>query len=126
MAKGQPPLLPPEEEQHLRDLAASGTETLQRRAQVILDWHDCLAAADTAKRLHLTENQVRYLLRLYREKGLELFVIEAEPDSQPAQIPARKAARQAAAPPITEAEGSGEITLETLCANYQVDMRHAR
>jgi hypothetical protein len=120
MAKGQRPLLPPDDEQHLRDLAASGTEMLQKRAQVILDWHEGLTAGETAKNLKLSENQVRYLLRVYREKGLDLFIVEGEPVEE---RPARRARTPVAeTPPDT----SGEIDLETLCANYQVDMRHAR
>ncbi len=123
MAKGQRPLLPPEDEQHLRELAATGSETIQRRAQVILDWHEGLTAADTAKHLHLSENQIRYLWRLYRQKGLDLFMVESGEESarQPAVQPTPAAPGVEPSP-----ETTGEISLDTLCTRYQVDMRHAR
>ncbi len=117
MAKGQRALLPPEEENHLRELATTGPETLQRRAQVVLDWHEGLTAAESAKHVHISENQVRYLLRLYRQKGLELFMVEDESPA-PTTSETQSAAEQRDMP--------GEITLDALCSSYQVDMQHAR
>ncbi len=120
MAKGQRALLPPEDEQHLQQLAANGTETLRRRAQVILDWHEGLTATESAQHLGLSENQVRYLLRQYRQKGLDLFIVE---EAAPAENAASAAPAPAAQP---EPQAENEITLEALCSSYQVDMAHAR
>ena len=71
MPKSQRALLSPEEEQRLRELTAASTQTLCQRAQVVLDWHEGLTASQSAKHVGLTDNQVRYLLRLYRQKGLD-------------------------------------------------------
>ena len=45
MAKGQRALLPPEEEQHLRELTSSGAGSVRQRAQIVLDWQQTLARA---------------------------------------------------------------------------------
>ncbi len=115
MAKGQRVLLPPEEEQYLHQLTATGTGTVRQRAQVVLDWHEGLTAAESAKRAGLSENQVRYLLKQYRQKGLDLFVVENEP----VVVPSESA-------PAPEPETPDVVTVESLCTDYTVDMAHAR
>jgi Homeodomain-like domain len=127
MAKGQRPLLPADDERHLRELAESGSDTTKRRAQVILDWHDGRTAAESAKHVDVSENQIRYLLRLYREKGLDLFLVESEAAEQPAP-PAKRASRKTGVHQVVDSvtEPSGEMSLDALCSKYHVDMRHAR
>ncbi len=128
MVKGQRALLPPEDEQRLQQLAANGSEFLRRRAQVILDWHDGKTAADTARHTRLSENQVRYLWRLYRQKGLDLFMVDDAPISALPETaahtvqPAPHVQSQSAQPE----EVSGAISLAALCSKYPVDMNHAR
>ncbi|MCC7446172.1 MAG: helix-turn-helix domain-containing protein [Anaerolineae bacterium] len=118
MAKGQRALLPPEDEQRLQQVAASGSEFLRRRAKVILDWHEGKTAADTARHTKLSENQVRYLWRLYRQKGLDLFMVDDAPIGT-----ATKADGPAAQP--EPAPESRAITIAELCAQHDVDMNHA-
>ncbi len=115
MPKSQRALLSPEEEQRLRELTAASTQTLCQRAQVVLDWHEGLTASQSAKHVGLTDNQVRYLLRLYRQKGLDLFMVDEESGPVPALPDAEP-----------ESEAPGATTLDALCAGYQVDMAHAR
>jgi hypothetical protein len=117
MAKGQRPLLPPEDEERLKQLAASGPETLQKRAQAILAWHDGATANEAARRAKLSVNQVQYLWRIYRRKGLDLFLIDNDSEEP-------RPAAKVAAPP--EPDDSGTMTLEALCATHHVDMDHAR
>jgi hypothetical protein len=117
MAKGQRALLPPEEEQHLRELTSTGTGAIRQRAQIVLDWHEGVTAAESAKRARLSENQVRYLLKLYRQKGLDLFIVDSEP------VPG---ATPVVAPVVPEPEPINWATVASLVADHQVDMAHAR
>jgi hypothetical protein len=121
MPKGQRALLPLEEETRLRELATTGSETLQQRAKVVLDWHEGLTAAKSAQRLSLTENQVRYLLRLYQQKGLDLFLVDS------ASAGGARAIQRADSQPAPDivAEAPDTISLEALCSQYQIDMAHA-
>jgi hypothetical protein len=79
MSRGQRPLLPPNEVERLTQITKSETGTLKQRAQAILLWQEGQSAAETAKRTKLSENQVRYLWRIYKLKGLDLFLIDPEP-----------------------------------------------
>jgi hypothetical protein len=115
MPKSQRALLSPDEEQQLRQLTAAAPQALCQRAQVVLDWHEGLTASQSAKHVGLTENQVRYLLRLYRQKGLDLFIVDEELKPAPF-LPAAE----------PESPAPGATTLDALCAGYQVDMAHAR
>jgi hypothetical protein len=114
MAKGERALLPPEEEQRLTAIAASGPGLLQQRAKVVLAWHEGLTAAETSKRLRISENQVRYLLKLYRQKGLDLFLVDSAPIKAPSAAPE----------PEPEPESQG-ILLDDLCEAHHVDLAHA-
>ncbi len=121
MARGQKglrALLPPDEVERLQQLVetASSTETLRQRAQAVLAWSEGLSAGEAARRAHLSENQIRYLWKLYKQKGLDLFLVEREP------VPTPQSARSQ---PLA-AEAPGATTLEALCAEYKVDMAHAR
>lgn len=117
MTKGQRALLPPEDEQKLQQIAAGGPESLRQRAKVILAWHEGLSVPETASRTKLSENQIRYMLRLYKQKGLDLFMVDTSP----------VAAAPTSEPPVEqEPEIPGAITIESLCAEYNVDMKHAR
>jgi len=116
MAKPQRALLPPEEEEKLKQIATSGSPALRQRAQAVLAWHEGQTANDTAKRAKLSVNQVQYLWRLYRRKGLDLFMIDVEPTPVDSSLPA--------IPP--EPEAPGTQTLESLLDDHNVDMAHAR
>ncbi len=121
MAKGQRSLLPPEEEKQLTELAENGPDPLRQRAQAVLAWHDGESVNDTARKTRLSANQVQYLWRAYRTKGLDLFLADA--DAAPSR-PARRTAEQKrsqAAPPTEPG-----ITLEALCKANRVNMEHAR
>ncbi|MFQ3536941.1 MAG: hypothetical protein SNJ58_13815 [Aggregatilineales bacterium] len=114
MVKGQRTLLPPEDEERLKTIAETASPALRQRAIAILAWHDGATAAETAKRTELSVNQVQYLWRQYRQKGLDLFMVE---DDTPAQS-------QPAEPPAPTDDD--RISLEALCQQYQVDVAHAR
>ncbi|PJF36360.1 MAG: hypothetical protein CUN49_05870 [Candidatus Thermofonsia Clade 1 bacterium] len=116
MVKGQRALLPPEDEERLKVLAETATPSLRQRAKAILAWHDGLTAAETAQLTGLSVNQVQYLWRKYRQKGLDLFMAEED-------IPAESAERAPVPAAMVEDD---RISLETLCQQYQVDMAHAR
>src|SRR5947207_7825827 len=120
MVKAQRILLPPDDEEHLRQLAATGPDQVKQRAQVILDWQEGLTAAEIARHVGLSENQIRYLLRLFRQKGLDLFMID---DSPPAQV---EAAPELSAQVETAPEPSGAVTLDVLSTEYNIDVAHAR
>lgn len=113
MVKGQRTLLPPEDEDRLKLIAETASPILRQRALAILAWHEGATAAETAKRTELSVNQVQYLWRQYRQKGLDLFMVEED-------APARTAAEPP--PPVSD----DRIGLEALCQQYQVDMAHAR
>jgi HD domain len=119
MAKGQRPLLPPDEVERLIQITKSETGTLKQRAQAILFWHDGQSAAETAKRTSLTENQVRYLWRIFKLKGLDLFLIDPEP-AQVREMPAM------ASEPAAPAEVPGTVTLEALYSEHKIDLPHAQ
>lgn len=113
MVKGQRTLLAPEDEDRLKLIAETASPALRQRAIAILAWHDGATAAETAKRTELSVNQVQYLWRQYRQKGLDLFMVEDDAPAQP----------QASAPAPAADE---RIGLEALCQHYQVDLAHAR
>src|SRR5258706_8405155 len=117
MVKGQRNLLPPEDEEHLRQVAATGSDRIRQRVQLILGWQEGLTAVEIARQVQLSENQVRYLLRLFRQKGLDLFLIDDTPPvveavAEPVQ-------------PEPELEPPG-VTLDALAAEYNVNVPHAR
>lgn len=116
MTKGQRTLLPPEEEARLQQLAQAGPAQIQQRAKAILAWHEGLSANDTAKRTGLSLNQVQYLWRAYKRKGLDLFLVEEEDHSQAAAEPSEASA--------TVSDDS--VPLTTLLAEHKVDMDHAQ
>jgi hypothetical protein len=113
MVKGQRTLLPPEDENRLKLIAETASPILRQRALAILAWHEGATAAETAKRTELSVNQVQYLWRQYRQKGLDLFMVEDDAPAQPAP---------AEPPPAPD----DRIGLEALCQQYQVDVAHAR
>lgn len=119
MVKAQRALLPPEDEERLRQLLETGSDTLRQRAQAILAWHEGASASDTARRTRLSANQVQYLWRIYKQKGLDLFMVDTEPTAGTAQAEAQPA-------PAAEPEAPGTRTLEAMCAEYGVDLAHAR
>lgn len=121
MAKGQRALLPPEEEKQLREIAENGPDPLRQRAKAVLAWHDGDSVSDAARKTRLSVNQVQYLWRSYRTKGLDLFLADAEaaPSRQ-----ARRAAEQQAEPDAALPAEPG-ITLEALCKANRVNMEHA-
>jgi hypothetical protein len=114
MVKGQQALLPPEDEERLKKIAETASPALRQRAVAILAWHEGATAAETAARTQLSVNQVQYLWRQYRQKGLDLFMVEDD-------APARRETTSAPAP-ITD----DRISLEALCQQYRVDMAHAK
>ncbi|MCS6871410.1 MAG: helix-turn-helix domain containing protein, partial [Anaerolineae bacterium] len=114
MVRGQRTLLPPEDEERLKIIAETASPTLRQRALAILAWHDGVTAAEAAKRTDLSVNQVQYLWRQYRQKGLDLFMVEDDAPAQP----------QAVSVPAPAADD--RIGLEALCQQYHVDMAHAR
>lgn len=114
MVRGQRTLLPPEDEERLKIIAETASPTLRQRALAILAWHDGVTAAEAAKRTDLSVNQVQYLWRQYRQKGLDLFMVEDDAPAQP----------QAVSAPAPAADD--RIGLEALCQQYHVDMAHAR
>jgi hypothetical protein len=118
MAKGQHALLPPKEVERLKQIVNSDTGTLKQRAQAVLCLHDGLNAVETAKRTKLTENQVRYLWRMFKIKGLDLFMVDPEPVKVSSATPA-------APPPEPEPEVPGTVTLEALYSQYKIDLSHA-
>ncbi|MFN8419340.1 MAG: hypothetical protein U0528_08870 [Anaerolineae bacterium] len=127
MAKGQRPLLPPDEIARLTQIAQSSAAdpsaaSLRQRAQAILQWHEGLSAGEVARRTTLSENQVRYLWKLYQQKGLDLFMVDAEPIKPTEAAPT--ATQQAAAVAATEAPGT--VTLEQLYSEYKLDLPHAQ
>lgn len=116
MAKGHRALLPPEDEQRLQQLAETETGAIRQRALALLAWNDGQTANEAAQRSKLSVNQVQYLLRLYRRKGLDLVLVDSDEATEKAQP---------ATSPSPEPEPAG-MTLEALCAQYHVDMAHAR
>jgi hypothetical protein len=114
MVKGQRALLPPEEEERLKMIAETASPALRQRALAILAWHEGATAAEAAARTQLSVNQVQYLWRRYRQKGIDLFIVEddAPPQRETTSAPA----------PIAD----DRISLEALCQQYRVDMAHAK
>ncbi len=114
MVKGQRTLLPPEDEERLKTIAESATPALKQRAVAILAWHEGATANETAKRTRLSVNQVQYLWRQYRLKGLDLFMVEDDSSAERAE------------PSHAEPIADNRVGLEALCQQYQVDVAHAR
>ncbi|MBE7512711.1 MAG: hypothetical protein HS103_07835 [Anaerolineales bacterium] len=119
MAKGNRGLLPPDDERRLQQIAETETGTLRQRAQALLALNDGQTSGDAARRSRLSVNQINYVLRQYKRKGLDLFLTEDEPveGQSPTTDPE---------PPSVPEIADTAITLEALCAPYRIDMAHAR
>lgn len=118
--------LAPGEEQILNNAVMNGTESVKRRARAMLAWNEGLSAPDAARRVGLTENQVNYLWRMYKSKGIDLYLVDDQPLSTEKIPPPNNPV--ITAPAIT-AEATTEqpaVTIDTLIDQYHIDMKHAR
>ena len=88
-----------------------------RRALLLLLREQGLAPKEIGPQVGLSAGRVRYWLRAFRERRMDVF-----PDHL---LTAARPAEEAPAEPVVEAEGEG-ITIEELCRRYEVDMAHAR
>jgi len=116
MAKNERTLLAPDDEARLKQHLSSSSESMQQRAKVVMAYHEGASASEAAKRSGLTVNQVNYLWRVYRQKGLDLFFVEDEPLSE---APAKTEKAKPAAP------AQKGVALADFLAEHGVNLPHA-
>ena len=114
MADVKPLSLTNEQRQQLKQIAAGGRATLQRRARLVLLAADGQSVGDTAQAVGLSESRVRHWLRRYRAEGMAIFGEGAA-----------AAAVQKAPPERSSKAEKKAVTLEALCRRYSVNMAHA-
>ncbi len=124
-----------EERQALTAHAAGETPTLAHRALAVLGWADGLPLAEIAARSGLSVARVRYWVRAFRARRLDIFSRPPRPFPMPdaaRAAPEREHATEETtavsvppSPPPTALAGPMR-TVNTLCAAYEVDMAHAR
>ncbi|MHB8625071.1 MAG: helix-turn-helix domain-containing protein [Aggregatilineales bacterium] len=73
MPKIQREMLSPDIEERLRVLADNADAAVQRRARLILRWHEGATHAEIATEVGLSVSGIAHWLKQYRERGLELF-----------------------------------------------------
>jgi hypothetical protein len=111
-----------EEQAILEWIARAGKPVHVRRARLLLLWDQGLALNDIGPQVGLSVGRVRYWLRAFRERRLNVFPAKVLAAATPAEpLPAEEAPAELA----LEAERP-EITVEELCQRYDVDMAHAR
>ncbi|MBE9508212.1 MAG: CHAD domain-containing protein [Chloroflexi bacterium] len=115
-----PPMegLTAEERAKLEWIASEGKPVHVRRARLLLLRDHGLAAKEIGPQVGLAVRTVRYWLRAFRARRMDVL---------PADL---LAAAPSSLPPIGADEGGEaerpEITVEELCQRYEVDMAHAR
>jgi CHAD domain-containing protein len=92
-----------------------------RRALLLLLREQGLAAKEIGPEVGLSAGRVRYWLRAFRERRMDVFPDDLLTAATPAEP---LLAEEASAEPVVEAEGL-EISIEELCRRYDVDMAHA-
>jgi CHAD domain-containing protein len=105
-----------EERSALENLAA-GTGAQARQAQIILDWAGGLDKAQIAGKVRLSANTVARNIRAFEARRMDAFT----------KAPARAAARRGKSAATGEPSPAAavRVTVEDLCRQYDVDMRHA-
>lgn len=116
MPKNERTLLAPDDEARLKQYLDAPSKPMQQRAKVVMAYHDGASANEAAKRSGLTVNQVNYLWRVYRQKGLDLFFVEDEPLSE---APAKPEKAKPSAP------AQRGIALADFLAEHGVNLPHA-
>ena len=113
-----------EEQAILEWIADEGKPVHVRRARLLLLWDQGLAPKDIGPQVGLSAGRVRYWLRAFRERRMDVFPAEL--------LAAATLAAPPSFPPIGGDEGGEavearplEITVEELCQRYGVDMAHA-
>jgi CHAD domain-containing protein len=131
-----------EEQAILEWIASEGKPVHVRRARLLLLWDQGLAPKDIGPQVGLSAGRVRYWLRAFRERRMDVFPAELlatatlvvppsfRPIGRPPSFPPM--GRPPSFPPIGGDEGGEavkaerpEITVEELCRRYDVDMAHA-
>lgn len=95
---------------------AAGSGVQARQARIILDWGSGRDAGQIARELKLSENTVARNIRAFQAKRMESFA------EAPAPAQARRGKSRLASP---RSQPDVRITVEDLCHQYDVDMRHA-
>ncbi len=119
--------------------AAGSVSALAHRALAVLGWADGLPLAEIAARSALSADRVRYWVRAFRARRLQIFsrpvsrrvgrseaITTAPADGHAGAEATAAAAVSAPALSIPTASAGPMRTVKQLCAAYQVDMAHAR
>jgi len=121
-----------EERGHLEALAAGPDLDLAHRAEVVLGWADGLTTREIVGRSQLSAGRVRFWLRAFRAKRMEIFPASAGPTPRPGEPAVAEAASsgQAAEPATTgdrhKPPATRLPTVARFCRQHGVDMAHAR
>ena len=95
---------------------AAGSGVQARQARIILDWGSGREAGQIAGELKLSQATVARTIRAFQAKRMESFA------EAPLRVPTRRGRPH---PPSAGQPAAVRITVEDLCRQYDVDMRHA-
>jgi CHAD domain-containing protein len=111
-----------EERALLHWIAREGKPVYARRARLLLLRDQGLAPQEISPQVGLSVGRVRYWLRAFRQRRMDVFPADLLAAARPAEpLPAEDVPPE----PLVEA-WQPEITIEELCRRYEVDMAHAR
>jgi CHAD domain-containing protein len=111
-----------EERAILEWIAREGRPVHVRRARLLLLRDQGLAPKEISPQVGLSVGRVRYWLRAFRARRMDVFPADLLAAARPAEpLPAEDVPPE----PLVEA-WQPEITIEELCRRYEVDMAHAR
>jgi CHAD domain-containing protein len=106
-----------EEQATLEWIASEGKPVHVRRARLLLLWDQGLAPKDVGPQVGLSAGRVRYWLRAFRERRMDVF---------PSELLAAATPTAPESVEMTVEPERSETTVEELCQRYDVDMAHAR
>ena len=114
-----------EEQATLEWIASEGKPVHVRRACLLLLWDQGLAPKDIGPQVGLSAGRVRYWLRAFRERRMDVFpaALLAAATTLAESLVVKEALVEPTIEVTVEAERP-EITVEELCHQYGVDMAH--
>ena len=118
-----------EERAILEWIASEGKPAHVRRARLLLLRDQGFVPRDIGPQVGLSAGRVRYWLRVFRARRMDVFPAELLA-AAPLSVPPIGGEEKGGVPSIGGDEGGAagrpEITIEELCRRYEVDMAHAR
>ena len=121
-----------EEKRQLEAIAQNGNQSWIRRARVILLDESDLPTADISQEVGLSSDRVRYWLREFKKRRMDIFPTAALPvEWQHIELPMDPSDADPGAPAIegpaqARDQDLPEISVDDLCSMHEVDMIHAQ